>query len=81
MEMLSDDVKTYFEYKKKKERKKERSCCFKSAFKMLLIKSLFKKQHLGHIHGSIYVAKARVSWICLLLSAHFTTAQGCCEIR
>lgn len=28
MEMLSDDVKTYFEYKKKKERKKERSCCF-----------------------------------------------------
>lgn len=27
MEMLSDDVKTYFEYKKK-ERKKERNCCF-----------------------------------------------------
>lgn len=27
MEMLSDDVKTYFEYEKK-ERKKERSCCF-----------------------------------------------------
>lgn len=25
MEMLSDDVKTYFKYKK---RKKERSCCF-----------------------------------------------------
>lgn len=38
MEMLFD-VKINFEYKKKKER----SCCFKSVFKMLLIKFFFKK--------------------------------------
>lgn len=39
MEIFSDDVKTNFEDKKKE---KERSCCFKSAFRMLLIKSLLK---------------------------------------
>lgn len=70
MEIFSDEI---LKIKKKRKRKELLFLkCIQNAINQISLKNL------GHMEAC--VAKARVRWICLL-SAHFTTAQGCWQMR